>query len=144
MSTIRRYALLAVGAFSLGLGLVGIFLPVLPTTPFLLVAAACFMRSSERLHRWLLAHPLFGCYIADYQAGRGIPARAKMTALALVWTSIPASSAVMYIRMGAVPLWFGVAALLFACALFATWYLVFKVPTAGTGSCASTPAREEC
>ena len=72
---------LAVGAGFLGLGLVGVVLPVVPTTPFLLIAAACFARSSPRLHGWLLGHPLFGPPIRDWQAYGAIRPRAKAMAL---------------------------------------------------------------
>jgi uncharacterized membrane protein YbaN (DUF454 family) len=85
---ITRHLLLAVGWAALGLAVVGIVVPVLPTVPFLLLAAACFLRSSERLHRWLVTHPLFGHHIADYLAGRGLRMRAKVTALLMLWVSI--------------------------------------------------------
>ncbi len=73
---------LAVGSGFLSLGLVGVVLPVVPTTPFLLIAAACFARSSPRLHGWLLDHPLFGPPIRDWQAHGAIRPRAKAMALA--------------------------------------------------------------
>lgn len=88
MRLLTRHLLLAVGWTALGLAVVGIVVPVLPTVPFLLLAAACFLRSSERLHRWLVTHPLFGTHIADYLAGRGLRVRAKVTALAMLWVSI--------------------------------------------------------
>ena len=76
------------GTLSLLLGILGIFLPLLPTTPFLLLASACFARSSTRAHNWLLSHGVFGEYLRNYEAGRGIPARAKVLALVMMWTSL--------------------------------------------------------
>ena len=84
----RSSILLVCGWTSLGLGVVGLAVPILPTVPFVLLAAACFVRSSERCHRWLVTHPLFGRHIADYEAGRGIARRAKIVALATLWASV--------------------------------------------------------
>ena len=64
-----RYLLLAIGWLSVALGVIGIFLPVLPTTPFLLLAAACFVRSSRRFYIWLVTHPHLGPWIRDYLEG---------------------------------------------------------------------------
>lgn len=86
-----RYSLLAIGWLSVALGVLGIFLPVLPTTPFLLLAAACFMRSSRRFYLWLVEHPRLGPWIRDYLSGEGIPRRAKGYAIALMWLSIAIS-----------------------------------------------------
>ncbi|MGE8499255.1 MAG: YbaN family protein [Pseudomonas sp.] len=83
-----RYALLAVGWLSVALGVIGIFVPILPTTPFLLLAAACFMRSSERFYHWLVDHPHLGPWIRDYLEGNGIPLKGKVYALGLMWLSI--------------------------------------------------------
>lgn len=83
-----RYALLAIGWLSVVLGVIGIFLPVLPTTPFLLLAAACFMRSSERFYNWLVMHPRLGPWIRDYLEGEGIPLKAKIYSISLMWISI--------------------------------------------------------
>ncbi len=83
-----RYLLLAIGWLSVALGVVGIFLPVLPTTPFLLLAAACFSRSSPRFHHWLIHHRQLGPWIRDYLGGQGIPLKGKVYAIGLMWASI--------------------------------------------------------
>lgn len=80
--------LVALGALSLALGVAGIFLPLLPTTPFLLLTAALWMRSSPRLYRWLTAHPRLGAYIRNFRENRAIPLRVKVYTLLLMWTSM--------------------------------------------------------
>lgn len=77
--------LIAIGCVSLTLGVLGIFLPVLPTTPFLLLSAACFARSSQRFYNWLIGHPKLGGYIEGYLNGKGIPLKAKIYSLLLMW-----------------------------------------------------------
>ncbi len=76
------------GALSLVLGIIGIFLPLLPTTPFILLAAACFARGSEKFHHWLITHQRFGPLVRDWQAHRSIPLRAKCLALSMMWISM--------------------------------------------------------
>ena len=71
-----------------GLGIAGIFLPLLPTTPFLLLAAACFARSSDRLYNWLLNNRWFGRYIRDYLQKRAIRLRVKVFAITVLWLVI--------------------------------------------------------
>ena len=88
MTGFKKGLLIAAGFLSLGLGTIGIVLPVLPTTPFLLLAAYCFLRSSKRLHHWLLHHPLFGRYIYHYLQYRAVKKSAKITAIALLWPSL--------------------------------------------------------
>lgn len=83
-----RYVLFACGCLSVVLGVIGIFLPVLPTTPFLLLAAACFARSSQRFYLWLVLHPRLGPWVRDYLEGQGIPRKGKVWALILMWSSI--------------------------------------------------------
>jgi len=80
--------LLVVGTISLILGAIGIFLPILPTTPFLLLSAACYVRSSERMYNWLLGNGWFGKYIKNYREGRGIPLKTKIIAVTLLWVGI--------------------------------------------------------
>lgn len=76
------------GVLAVMLGILGIFLPLLPTTPFLILASACFARGSVRLHRWLLGHPVFGDYLANFEAGRGIPLKGKIVATVMLWGSM--------------------------------------------------------
>lgn len=83
-----RILLVVAGTLSLALGIIGIFLPLLPTTPFLLLASACYVRGSERLHRWLLNQGRLGAYIRRYEDGQGIPLRGKVLAMLMMWPSI--------------------------------------------------------
>ncbi|MCK5039151.1 MAG: YbaN family protein [Thermoplasmata archaeon] len=76
------------GTISLVLGIIGIFLPLLPTTPFLLLSAACYCRGSDKMHTWLVEHKLFGKYIKDYEEQRGIRKRVKAIAILTMWASI--------------------------------------------------------
>ncbi len=86
--TVKRGLLAACGLAAVGLGIAGIFLPLLPTTPFLLLAAACFFRSSERLYGWLLNHKRLGRYVRQYRENRAIPLKAKLATLALLWATL--------------------------------------------------------
>jgi uncharacterized membrane protein YbaN (DUF454 family) len=80
------------GTVALLLGIAGVFLPLLPTTPFLLLASACYLRGSERMHRRLREHRVLGPYLHSFESGQGIPARAKIWALALMWISLAISA----------------------------------------------------
>jgi uncharacterized membrane protein YbaN (DUF454 family) len=82
-----------IGVIAVALGVLGIFLPLLPTTPFLLLASACFARGSTRLHNWLRTNPVFGKYLRDYEDGRGLPLRGKVVILLLMWASLGYSMA---------------------------------------------------
>ena len=88
---VRKF-LVAIGFICTGLGIIGIFVPLLPTTPFLLLAAACFSRSSKLFHTWLLTHKRLGPMVSGYLDGAGIPARAKMISIAMIWLSLPPSA----------------------------------------------------
>jgi uncharacterized membrane protein YbaN (DUF454 family) len=76
------------GTICLVLGAIGIVLPILPTTPFLLAAAACYYKSSDRMHSWLLNNKWFGEYIRNYTEGKGLPMKTKIIALSLLWITI--------------------------------------------------------
>ena len=73
-----RLLLIIAGTVSVGLGIIGMFIPLLPTTPFLLLAAACYARSSQRLYHWLLYNKWFGKYIRNYLQRKGIPLKLKI------------------------------------------------------------------
>ena len=90
-SLIRR-ALIIAGTLSVGLGILGMVLPLLPTTPFLLLAAACYARSSERFSNWLLNNKLFGNYIKNYREKKGVPLKVKVLTISLLWITIGCSA----------------------------------------------------
>ncbi len=117
---VLRVLLVSLGVTATVLGVLGIFLPVVPTVPLLLLAAACFARSSETFYRWLMEHPRLGLIVRSYRSGEGIPLRAKATAIAMLWVTIPISA------------WFAgrgwVRLLLFTLAATITVYLL-RLPT---------------
>ena len=88
MRSLTRIALVAVGSLSAALGLIGIFVPLLPTTPLLLLAAACYSRSSEKFYNRLLNSRCCGRYISNYREGRGIPLWQKVLTITLLWVTI--------------------------------------------------------
>lgn len=96
---IVKILLITAGTISLALGAIGVVLPIIPTTPFLLLAAACYYRSSKRMHRWLLNNKWFGEYIRNYKGGKGIPLKTKITALVMLWVTIGVSTVFMLNRL---------------------------------------------
>jgi len=91
----KKAALAACGAAAVGLGTIGIFIPLLPTTPFLLLAAACFFRSSDRLYNWLIHHKWFGRYIKQYREHKAISLQTKLATLLLLWGTLAFSALVV-------------------------------------------------
>ena len=83
-----KWVLIIAGTFFLGLGIIGIFLPILPTTPLLLLAAACFARSSKRFYNWLLNNKRLGNYIKNYREGKGVSLKLKVFTISLLWVTI--------------------------------------------------------
>ena len=83
-----KVLLTVLGLLSLGLGILGIFLPVLPTTPLLLLSAALFLRGNRRLYDWLMNHPRFGRYIQNFTVHKAIPLHVKIVAIAMIWLTL--------------------------------------------------------
>lgn len=104
------------GAASLALGAVGAVLPLLPTVPFLLLAAFCFARSSKRVHDWLIGHPVFGPPIRDWRESGAIGRRAKWLATASVGAAFGAS-----VAMGVAAQWLAVQAATLGCVMLFVW-----------------------
>ncbi|HLS08163.1 YbaN family protein [Lentibacillus sp.] len=88
MKRVKKLLLIIAGSISLGLGVLGIILPLLPTTPLLLLAAACYVRSSEKLYHWLITNKYFGSYIQNYRDGKGIPLKAKVIGVSVLWLAM--------------------------------------------------------
>ncbi len=88
---IRKGILIFIGTVCVGLGVLGMFLPLMPTTVFLLLAAYCYSRSSERFHNWLMDNRYLGKYISSYKSGRGISVSQKISTISVLWVSIGAS-----------------------------------------------------
>jgi uncharacterized protein len=117
---LKRWALILAGSLCVGLGTLGILLPLLPTTPFLLLAAACYVRSSQRFYNWLLTNRWLGEYIRNYRDGHGIPRSTKLVVIALLWLTIGFSALVV------VPVLIGKLALLLIAIGVTTHVLTIK------------------
>ncbi|MBK6295222.1 MAG: YbaN family protein [Rhodoferax sp.] len=115
----QRVLWLVGGSIALATGVVGIVLPLLPTTPFVLLAAYCFARGSERYEHWLLNHPRFGPMVLDWRANRAVPLRAKQ----LAWVMMALSSAVAWWLLPAHVRWIPAA----SCVVVGTW--LWSLPT---------------
>lgn len=117
-----RALYLMLGLIFVAIGIVGVFLPLIPTTGPLLLAAFCFARSSDRLHAWLVGHPRFGRFISDFQSGRGIPVRTKVVAVVAMTAAFAYSAGwvVDHIALRSVVAVVGI---------WAIWY-VLRLPTA--------------
>jgi uncharacterized membrane protein YbaN (DUF454 family) len=103
-SPLRRAVYFSVGATSVVLGVIGIFVPLWPTTCFLLLAGWCFARSSARAERWLLEHRLFGKYLRDYREHHVISRRVRATSVATMWAFMALSALLLWERLWAVAL----------------------------------------
>ena len=86
-----RVLWLSLGLLFTVVGLIGLIVPGLPTTPLMIVAAACFFRSSKRLFNWVLSNKYFGNYVKDFREGRGMPRKAKFIALGFIWLFVSIS-----------------------------------------------------
>ena len=92
MHMIKKPLLIILGSLFVGLGFLGILIPGLPTTPFLLLSAGCYVRSSDRLYAWLLNHKIFGNYIQNIREDQSISLRSKIVSLIAMWLMISLSA----------------------------------------------------
>lgn len=113
----KKIILFIAGNIFLSLGIIGIFLPVLPTTPFLLLSAACYMKSSEKMYTWLINHRILGLYVRSYIKYKAISRRAKITSISLLWV-VMISTIIFFITI------FWIRILLLFIAIGVTLYLV--------------------
>lgn len=116
-----RLLLMSVGTLCVVLGFAGIFLPLLPTTPFLLLAAACYAKSSQKFYDWLVNHRWLGPYIRAFRSMEGVPVRIKIKAIAAVWLMMGVSVMVIGAQTPAL-------VILGVCGLGVTAYLL-SLPT---------------
>ena len=119
---IVRALFFVAGTVSLVLGTIFIVLPLLPTTPLLLLALACYCRSSKRMTKWVLTNKYFGSYIRRYKEGKGIPIKTKSIALATLWITIS------YSAFFIVNKWWIVQLILFAIAIAVSIHII-RLPT---------------
>ena len=91
----KRLAFIAGGSIALALGAVGVFVPVLPTTPFLLLAAFCYLRGSRRMYDWLMTHRIFGPYIYNYVNYRAVKKSVKIGTLVFLWATLLVSALIV-------------------------------------------------
>ena len=135
---IKRHLLLALGGLSMAIGIVGIFLPLLPTTPFMLLALWAFSKSSQRFHDYLWNHPRFGATARNWQQHRVVPRSAKISALLVI-----ATSSLLLLFVLDVPRWAAISAVSFM-SLSLSWLLTRpEKPAAGArGVIAPKPARD--
>ncbi len=117
---------ISLGSIFVGIGAIGIFVPGLPTTIFLILAAACYIRSSERLYNWLIKNKTFGKYIKDFREGKGMPQRAKITALSMM--TIFVLLAVLPFSPIAIPN-NTMRIIVIAAGMIGFYYVSFRVPT---------------
>ncbi|OGO77389.1 MAG: hypothetical protein A2Y23_11340 [Clostridiales bacterium GWB2_37_7] len=103
MNRLKQILLAILGSISIALGILGIFLPLLPTTPFLLLGASCYIKGSPKLYQWLIGNKLLGQYIRNFREGNGIPLKTKIVAVTMLWITMSYSIifvvANLYIRV---------------------------------------------
>jgi len=95
LSKSKKALLISTGTFFVGIGIVGMFVPILPTTPFLLIAAALYARSSQKFYNWLINNKFFGKYIRNYREGKGVPLKIKIFTISLLWITIGYSALIV-------------------------------------------------
>ena len=122
---LARWLWVALGCLFVGLGAIGAVIPGMPTTVFLVLAAACFIRSSQKLYDWLISNKTFGPYLKDYREGKGIPLKAKLIALSMIIIFV---SFAVFVAIEAKQ----IKILVGIIGLIGFWFVCFKVPAAKT------------
>jgi len=122
---LARWLWVALGCLFVGLGAIGAVVPGMPTTVFLVLAAACFIRSSQRLYDWLISNKTFGPYLKDYREGKGIPLKAKLIALSMIIIFV-SFAVFIAIETKQIKILVGLIGLI------GFWFVCFKVPAAKT------------
>ena len=120
MTSIRKLLWISLGTIFLILGVIGIFVPLIPTTGPLLASAACYMRGSQRWYNWLINNRYLGSYIRNFRDKRGMPLRAKVVTLVILWPTLAVSA-------WAKPVWW-LWLMLLAVGIGVSW-LMWKLPT---------------
>lgn len=122
--SMQKWIYMGIGGLALGLGILGIFLPVLPTTPFLLLVLFCFSRSSERLHRWFVDSLFYQKYLKEFDEKRAMTMRQKLTILAIAFPFC------LFAFLTTNSIWARGALILLV--LFQYWYFFFRIRTIKT------------
>tara|TARA_Y100001936_G_scaffold171892_1_gene168241 strand:- start:221 stop:643 length:423 start_codon:yes stop_codon:yes gene_type:complete len=121
-----RIILICLGSIFVGIGAIGVLVPGLPTTPFMILAAACYIRSSDKLYNWLIKNKIFGKHIKNIREGKGIPIKIKFFAL---------SMKIIFVTLAIIP--FSpisvpsvlLKVIIFFAGVISFWYVGYKVPT---------------
>ena len=120
-----RILWIILGCLFVFIGTVGIFVPGLPTTIFMILAAACFIRSSEKLYKWLIKNKYFGKYIKNYREGNGMPVKAKITAVTMMIIFVSLAT-IPYSPISVEPI--TVKIIIILAGIIGFWYVIFRVP----------------
>ena len=123
---IKKIIYLVLGIISFCLGVIGIVIPGLPTTPFMILSSILFLRSSDRMYEWLINHPKFGKYVLDFKKGKGINLKIKIYAQSMMLLTVTLSLlpvSPMFIDNQVVRI------ILFVSGIFSFWLVGFKIPT---------------
>ncbi len=119
---LKKLLWIVLGSFFVGIGYIGIFVPGLPTTIFLILAAGCYIRSSKKLYNWLINNKIFGKYIKDYYDGKGMPLKSKILAISMI--IIFCSFAVTFAIK---PMWIDIIVSIIA--IVGVLYIALRIPT---------------
>ena len=134
MIALSKFMMIIGGLLSLVTGMIGFMFPILPATPFLLVAAFLFARSSEKLHTWLLSHGFLGPYISGFLYGTPMPASVKRIAIVLLWIGVVIPAVAVWTQVGSVRLTVAAYTALLAVGIGFTVYLA-RLPVAPVDAC---------